>query len=133
MPANKVEPTVLKTAAEGEAKAKRARNVQKTPASKASAEGTLELAEKPAGKTPPRKTSRKNSTALTETSAPIAQGNDGGLHLLFSTEDVSVRAYFIGEHRRSLGICGDSEGDWLEAERQLKSEALGIAASLRKK
>jgi hypothetical protein len=43
--------------------------------------------------------------------------------------DIAVRAYFIGEHRRYLGLAGDSEGDWLEAERQLRSEASGLSTS----
>ena len=133
MPTNKVEPTVLETATVGEAKPKRVRtvrSVQKPAASKPPSEGGHEPAKEPAKKVP----TRKSATAQMEASAPTVQGSDGGLqHLPFSTEDVSVRAYFIGEHRRSLGLCGDSEGDWLEAERQLRSEALGIAASLRKK
>lgn len=41
-------------------------------------------------------------------------------------ETISVRAYFLGEHRRALGIPGDSHGDWLEAERQLKTEAASL-------
>lgn len=36
-----------------------------------------------------------------------------------TTEDISLRAYFIGERRRHLGLPGDPESDWLEAERQL--------------
>ena len=37
-----------------------------------------------------------------------------------TTEDISLRAYFIGERRRHLGLPGDPESDWLEAERQLR-------------
>ena len=132
MPTNKVEPTVLETAAVGEAKPKRvraARSVQKPAASKPSSEEGHEPAQELAKKAP----ARKRSAPQTEASAPTVQGSDGNLQLSFSTDDISVRAYFIGEHRRSLGHCGDSEGDWLEAERQLRSEALSIAASLRKK
>jgi hypothetical protein len=39
-----------------------------------------------------------------------------------STEDISVRAYFIAENRQFLGLPGDPESDWLEAT--------GIATSL---
>ncbi len=119
MPTNKSETVVPETAAEGESKPKR---VRKPAVPKPPAEGALE----PVKKAPRRK-------------APAAQGSvpataeDSALDVSLSMEDISVRAYFIGEHRRSLGRCGDSEGDWLEAERQLRSETLGIAASLRRK
>ncbi len=38
------------------------------------------------------------------------------------TEDIALRAYFIGEKRQELGLPGDSLGDWIEAERQLLGE-----------
>jgi len=38
-------------------------------------------------------------------------------------EDISLRAYFIAEHRQKHGLPGDSTGDWVEAERQLVAEA----------
>jgi hypothetical protein len=122
MPTNKVEPAVLEPAAAGEVKAKR---VRKPAAPKPPTEGALE----PAKKAPRRKSSAAQAEAL----APTVPKTDTSLHVSFSMEDISVRAYFIGEHRRSLGLGGDSEGDWLEAERQLRSEALGIAASLGKR
>jgi len=37
-----------------------------------------------------------------------------------TTEDIATRAYFIGERRRHLGLAGDAQSDWLEAERQLR-------------
>ena len=40
----------------------------------------------------------------------------------FSPEDIALRAYFISESRSRNGIPGDSHSDWLEAERQLRSE-----------
>ncbi len=39
-------------------------------------------------------------------------------------EEVALRAYFISERRRSEGIPGEAQLDWLEAERQVRSEAL---------
>ncbi len=48
-----------------------------------------------------------------------------------SEENISVRAYFIGEHRRAYGIPGNSQEDWLEAERQLQAEAIASLASRR--
>ncbi|MEQ1860727.1 MAG: DUF2934 domain-containing protein [Chthoniobacteraceae bacterium] len=38
-----------------------------------------------------------------------------------SGDDIALRAYFIGEHRRRSCIDGTPEGDWLEAERQLRA------------
>ena len=40
-----------------------------------------------------------------------------------SSEDIALRAYFIAERRQKMGWPGDSAGDWVEAERQLKAEA----------
>lgn len=41
----------------------------------------------------------------------------------YSQEDVALRAYFIAERRQAAGIHGDPHQDWIEAERQLASEA----------
>lgn len=60
--------------------------------------------------TPPRVISRKRG-GKSEITAVIGS---------VTTEDVAVRAYYIGERRRYLGLRGDSESDWLEAERQLR-------------
>ena len=42
--------------------------------------------------------------------------------VVFSTEDIALRAYFIAEHRHHHGLHGDAHSDWVEAERQLKKE-----------
>jgi hypothetical protein len=39
-----------------------------------------------------------------------------------SYEQVQLRAYFIGERRKSLGIPGDETSDWVQAELELKAE-----------
>lgn len=39
-------------------------------------------------------------------------------------EEISLRAYFIGERRQKMGWPGDSATDWLDAVAQLKAEAL---------
>jgi hypothetical protein len=39
-----------------------------------------------------------------------------------SNEQVALRAYFIGERRRTLGIQGDETSDWVAAERELLEE-----------
>jgi len=40
-----------------------------------------------------------------------------------SGEDIALRAYYIAERRAKMGWHGDSTGDWVEAERQLRAEA----------
>jgi hypothetical protein len=39
-----------------------------------------------------------------------------------SYEQVQLRAYFIGERRKSLGVPGDETSDWVQAEIELKAE-----------
>ena len=42
-----------------------------------------------------------------------------------SSEQVALRAYFIGERRRTLGIEGDETSDWVAAEKELLEELKG--------
>jgi outer membrane biosynthesis protein TonB len=37
-------------------------------------------------------------------------------------EQIQVRAYFISERRRKLGIPGDQHHDWMAAEQELRTE-----------
>jgi hypothetical protein len=37
--------------------------------------------------------------------------------------EIARRAYFIGERRRNHGLRGDENQDWLDAERELLTEA----------
>lgn len=39
-----------------------------------------------------------------------------------TVEQIQLRAYFIAERRQSLGIHGDSNSDWVQAERELREE-----------
>ena len=41
----------------------------------------------------------------------------------YSQDDIALRAYFISERRQAAGLPGDAHHDWIEAERQLASEA----------
>ena len=130
MPTKKAETTVPSTVAEGEAKPKRVRKPA-TPKQATESEG----APGPAPKAPRRKVAAARAEApvvVVQPAEPLEAPVQGSPSVP-SAEDISVRAYFIGEHRRALFLHGDSESDWLEAERQLKAEALGIAASLRRK
>lgn len=44
-----------------------------------------------------------------------------------SNDDIALRAYFIAERRQKMGWPGSSADDWLEAESQLRAEALAAA------
>ena len=43
--------------------------------------------------------------------------------LAVTTDDIALRAYFIAEKRRQLGLPGDEHQDWLDAESQLVAES----------
>jgi hypothetical protein len=67
----------------------------------------------------PRQTSARKSATVTRASIPreatdVAEPSD---------EATRLRAYFISERRRRFALPGDAESDWLEAKRQLHSEA----------
>ncbi len=49
--------------------------------------------------------------------------------IIFTTDEISLRAYFIAERRQAMGWPGDSDTDWVEAEKQLKAEAKKKARS----
>lgn len=50
---------------------------------------------------------------VSKTTAPVT------VSITVTREDIALRAYYIAERRRHLGISGDPHNDWLEAERQL--------------
>ena len=57
--------------------------------------------------------------AATTTSSSRAAGLEGGP----TAERVRRRAHEIYERRTALGLPGDAEGDWLQAEAELGSQA----------
>jgi hypothetical protein len=67
----------------------------------------------------PRETTAKKSAAIAKASLP--RGAAGFAEP--SDEAIRLRAYFISERRRRFALPGDAESDWLEAKRQLLSEA----------
>jgi hypothetical protein len=60
----------------------------------------------------PRKSSKAKSAAKTHKVI---------VHLP-TFEQVQLRAYFISERRRKLGLPGDESHDWLTAEQELREE-----------
>jgi hypothetical protein len=77
------------------------------------------------GATKKKAKNRPKLTALKETKQSQS-------HPKPTFEQIRLRAYFISEQRRSAGIAGDEHGDWLRAERELRSELLGEAGSVDK-
>lgn len=110
-----------KTAASAPAQAA-ARKTAKRPSKKADPAVAISAASAPS----------PHTSEHHETHAPAGPGSQEYFDQHSVTpENISVRAYFIGEHRRAYAIAGTSEEDWLEAERQLRAEAISSLASLR--
>ena len=101
------------------------KTAKKSAAKKAPAKKATKKA--PAQKTSPTAPSATRTRAVTATPARVMTRKRGGKSEItavigsVTTEDIAVRAYFIGERRRHLGLPGDPQSDWLEAERQLRN------------
>jgi hypothetical protein len=67
----------------------------------------------------PRETNARKSAAIANASMPLETAGIAEP----SDEAIRLRAYFISERRRRFALSGDAESDWLEAKRQLVSEA----------
>jgi len=103
------------------------KTTKKTATKKAPAKPAKKAAKKAAAKkTSSAKPSAARARAVTATPARVMTRKRGGKTEItavigsVTTEDISMRAYFIGERRRHLGLPGDPQSDWLEAERQLR-------------
>ena len=78
----------------------------------------------------PRKTSKAKSVssansvsnAKSESSAKSKAKTPKLIVHLPTFEQVQLRAYFISERRRKLGLPGDESRDWLTAEQELREE-----------
>ncbi len=72
-------------------------------------------------------TSRKSTPPRRKKSAPAQKAMvkmpEAGTTARPSDEEIRLRAYFISERRRRFALPGDADSDWLEARRQLLSEA----------
>jgi hypothetical protein len=68
---------------------------------------------------PAKKTSKK---AVASAVAEIPAKQQKSEVFQDSREQVALRAYFIGERRRSLGVAGDETSDWVQAEQELRQE-----------
>lgn len=102
---------------------KTAKNAAKKSAAKPTGKKAA-VKKSPAGKSPAPAPAR--TKAVTATPARVMSRRRGGKSEItavigsVTTEDIAIRAYFIGENRRNRGLPGNPESDWYEAERQLR-------------
>lgn len=100
---------------------------KKSATKKAPAKSAKTTAKKAPSKKPaPKRPVAARTKAVTATPARVMTRKRGGKTEItavigsVTSEDIATRAYFIGERRRHLGLPGDPQSDWLEAERQLR-------------
>jgi outer membrane biosynthesis protein TonB len=70
---------------------------------------------------PRRKATGRKQPTMAGAKISVAQ-KAGGLSEPLD-DAIRLRAYFISERRRRFALPGDADSDWLEAKRQLLSEA----------
>lgn len=77
---------------------------------------TPKKAAKTAGRTAGKKTTKsgkrptdRKTTGMRRRAAALAP----------TTAEIALKAYYLGERRRALGLPGNPESDWLQAEREL--------------
>ena len=98
---------------EGEQKSKKvAKEKRSVKKSQALTLPAKEIPAVPAAKTP----SVQRSTGTGTAKRPVRSGKTKEP----TYEQVQLRAYFIGERRKSLGIPGDETSDWVQAELELE-------------
>ena len=68
-----------------------------------------------------KQSTKGTSKSVSKKSAPV-----NATRFKPTFEQIQVRAYFISERRRKLGIPGDQHHDWVAAEQELRTE-LGVA------
>jgi hypothetical protein len=79
-----------------------------------------------AKKSPTRKPVAARERATAATPARVMTRRTGnrseviGVIGSVTTEEISLKAYYIAERRRHLGLPGTPESDWLQAERELR-------------
>jgi hypothetical protein len=71
---------------------------------------------------------RRSTATAKAKKAPAKKAKKGGVKSTAklvepSDDEIRLRAYFISERRRRFGLSGDNSSDWIEARRQLLSEA----------
>ncbi len=83
-------------------------------------------AKKAVKKTAGRKPSAVRRRTSTATPARIVTRRVAGKSEVAATigsvtmKDIALKAYYLAERRKNLGLPGDPESDWLQAERELR-------------
>ena len=77
-------------------------------------------AKKAAAKRRPAAATKKSATSPAEASPRSRTRRLVAVVHTITTEDIALRAYYIAERRQHLGLPGDAQSDWLEAEKQLR-------------
>ena len=83
-------------------------------------------AEPAAKKTAARKPAAVRDRASTATPARLLTRRVGakseviGVVGSVTSEEIALKAYYLAERRRHLGLPGDPEADWLQAESELR-------------
>lgn len=96
---------------------------KKSPSAKKAAKPTVKKAA-PKSRTTPK---TKKAAVPPIEARPLATRGRGqkrevvGVFTSITTDDIALRAYYISERRQHLGLPGDAQSDWLEAEKQLRS------------
>ena len=108
-------PRIAKKSAAKPAKSAAKKAKPAAPAKKKTAARKLSLAAKPVAAP-----TRAASATATRVMNRARGGKPEVVTVLVTTEEIAVEAYYIAERRRRLGLPGDSQADWLEAERKLR-------------
>jgi hypothetical protein len=100
---------------EGEDKSKKVAKEKRSVKSKPVAPAAKEI---PAARVAETLSVRKSITGAGTARSPVRPSRTKEL----TYEQVQLRAYFIAERRKSLGISGDETSDWVQAELELEAD-----------
>ncbi|MGA0848474.1 MAG: DUF2934 domain-containing protein [Chthoniobacterales bacterium] len=103
------------------AKKTTAKPAKKTAAKKTASKATA-AAKKPVSRKPAAARTRASAATPTRVVTRRIGGKSEVIGLVGSVtnEEIALKAYYLGERRRHLGLPGDAQSDWLQAERELR-------------
>jgi hypothetical protein len=103
------------------AKKTTAKLAKKTAAKKTASKATA-AAKKPVSRKPAAARTRASTATPTRVVTRRIAGKSEVIGLIGSVtnEEIALKAYYLGERRRHLGLPGDAQSDWLQAERELR-------------
>lgn len=98
----------------------------KKPAARTAKKAAKKAKPAAAKKSPARRPAAARERASAATPARIMTRRTGGRSEVVgvigsvTNGEIALRAYYLAERRRNLGLPGDPESDWLQAERELR-------------